>query len=274
MKMRTMVWAGLLAAGVSGTAIAGVPNVGKDFQPGAEAIMSMSHGHAQILKAFHTGVADMDGYAVQLAPGHAMIMYASADGKYLFMGGMFNRKGTNESMKYAHEYLPSADLPKVFTPAAMGAAVQKTAHFLIGDPSAPKTVWMVMDPNCVFCHLAYEHLLPYLKKGDVRIEVVPVGFLKPSSLPKAATILASKDPAKAWAYDEKHYIMPPTEEGGTVPLKHIPPSDIRTIQANNTWMNQHGIGGTPYLIYQGPKHQWHVVNGMPSDMASFVAGLG
>ena len=274
MKLRPIILAGLLATSVSGSAWATVPGVSPAFQPGAEAILTMSHNQAKILHAFHTGVADMDGYAVQLAPGHAMIMYASSNGKYLFMGGLFNNKGTNESMTYAHRYLPATDLPKTFTPAQMGAAVQKTAHFLIGNPKAPKTVWMVADPNCVFCHLTYEHLLPYIQKGALRIKLVPVGFLKPSSLPKAATIIAAKNPAKAWAYDEAHYIMPPAEEGGIVPLAHIPASDLRTIKANNLWMNHHGIGGTPYLMFQGPQHHWHVSPGMPRDTRSFVGQIG
>lgn len=241
------------------------------YQAGAKTIVAMSHGQAKILRTF-PAKAGLNGYAVQLSPGHALVMYTSKDGKHVFMGGIFDKEGKNLSVAYAHKYLPKADLPKQISPVEMGNAVMHTTNFLIGSPKAAKQVWFVGDPNCIFCHMTYEHLLPYVKKGDLKIHLIPVGFLKPSSAPKAETIIAAKDPAKAWAYDEAHFNVP-EEEGGIVPLAKIPANDQKDIQANNEWMNHHGINGTPFLVYKNAQGQWAVNPGMPEDTQAFIQGI-
>lgn len=260
--------AGLFLA-TSAWAIAGT--VPPAYQAGAKTIEAISHGQAKILRAF-PAKADLNGYAVQLSPGHALVMYTSRDGKYLFMGGIFNQKGQNLSISYAHKYLPKSDLPKVINPTDMGKAITKTTNFLIGSPKAKKAVWMVADPNCIFCHMTWEHLKPYVNKGELQIHMIPVGFLKPSSAAKAETIIASKDPAKAWRYDEAHFNVA-EEEGGIVPLKVIPANDRHDIQANNTWMNQHGINGTPFLVYQNSQGKWAINPGMPGNTEAFLSGI-
>lgn len=278
------------------------------YQAGAKTIVAMSHGQAKILHAF-PAKAGLNGYAVQLAPGHALVMYTSKNGKYVFMGGVFDASGKNYSVVYAHKYLPAADLPHVFSPTAMSKAVHQTTNFLIGNPDAKKAVWMVADPNCIFCHLTWEHLKPYVDRGELKIHLIPVGFLKPSSLDKAATILSTKDAAKAWRYDEAHFnvqeeeggIVPPIpasanqeakqhpkfkkllatvqarigkeEHAGIVVPKTLPASDIKAVQSNNTWMNRHGISGTPFLVYRDRTGKWAVNPGMPGNTKAFVAGI-
>lgn len=264
---------GGLAAGLfltsSAWAIAGT--IPQSYQAGADTIKAMSHGQAQILRTF-PAVAGLNGYAVQLSPGHALVMYTSKDGKHVLMGGIFNKAGQNLSVQYAHKYLPASDLPKQISPDEMGQAVMKTTNFLIGNPKASKQVWMVADPNCIFCHLTFEHLKSSVDTGKLKIHLIIVGFLKPSSLPKAETILASKDPAKAWRYDEAHFNVP-EEEGGIVPLAKIPASDVQAVKANNAWMNQHGINGTPFLVYKNTQGQWAINPGMPENTAVFLKGI-
>ncbi|MBE7562203.1 thiol:disulfide interchange protein DsbG [Acidithiobacillus sp. HP-6] len=265
---------GGLAAGLlltsSAWAMAGT--IPHSYQAGAKTIVAMSHGQAKILRTFRAK-AGLNGYTVQLSPGHALVMYTSPNGKYVFMGGVFDKAGHNLSVAYAHQYLPKTDLPQKISPSAMGKAVEKTTNFLIGSPKATKQIWFVGDPNCIFCHMTYEHLLPYVDKGELKIHLIPVGFLKPSSAPKAETIIASKNPAKAWAYDEAHFNVP-EEEGGIVPLAKIPANDQKDIQANTAWMSHHGINGTPFLVYQNAQGHWAVNPGMPEDTKAFVQGIG
>ncbi len=271
-SMRTL--AGGLAAGLflAAPAWAFAGNVPLAFQAGAKTIMAMSHGQAIILKTFPTK-AGLNGYTVQVSPGHALIMYSTKNGKYVFMGGLFTASGTNESVRYAQKYLPAADKPRVISPVDVGTTVQKTTNFLIGKPDAPKQVWMVADPNCIFCHLAWDHLKSYVDNGSLAIHLIPVGFLKPSSLPKAATIIASTSPAKEWRFDEAHFNSQ-EEEGGIVPKAQVSAEDTRSIQANNRWMNAHGIHGTPALIYKNPQGKWQVTPGMPRNTAAFVQDVG
>lgn len=270
-KTRRTLAGGLLAIGLlsvtpAWAAIEGVPQA---YQAGARAIVHMSKGQAKILKAWKTP-AGLDGYGVQIAPGRNVIIYTTPDGHFMFMGGLFDAKtGKNLSVEYGEKYLPAGSVPKPITPAKVAADLDKTTNFLVGKPDAKKSLWIVMDPNCIFCHKAWEAFYPLVQKGDLNIHVIPVGFLKPSSLPKAATVIASKDPAKAWALDEKGF-NDADEEGGLKPMASIPSQDRLDIQKNTAWMNAHGINGTPFILYQ-TQTGWGAIPGLPQDIPAFMA---
>lgn len=64
--------------------------------------------------------------------------------------------------------------------------------------SGPHTLYMFFDPNCSFCHQTFMTLqqhLDILKKAGIRLEYIPVAFLKPDSLAKAASIEQKGFPA-------------------------------------------------------------------------------
>ena len=267
--------AGGIASGlllISAPAWATDGSVPQAFQAGANTIVKMSKGQAHILKSWTTP-AGLYGYAVQIAPGHDLIMYTTTDGKYLFMGGLFNADGKNYSVEYGRKYLPAGAVPHPVTPAQVASGLKDTTNFIVGNPKARKTIWMVADPNCIFCHKAWQKLYPYVQKGDLSIHMIPVGFLKPSSLPKAATILASKEPANAWARDEKGF-NDAAEEGSLTPMANIPQEDRLEIQKNGQWMNAHGISGTPFLLYKNPAGGWSATPGMPENVKLFMEQVG
>jgi len=236
-------------------------------------IQKLSNGQAHILHAFPAAM-HLNGYAVSIGAGDRdVLFYTSPHAHYFFIGGIFDASGKNLSKEYAHRYLPAAlSAPVVHTPHNWLDSIRHTTWFTVGKPNAPKTLFMVMDPNCIFCHLTWQKLLPYIHSGTLRLHVTLVGFLKPSSAPKAATILLAKDPAKALTYDERHF-NEATEEGGTVPALHIPPSVLAEVQANTHWMSQNGIGGTPFLTWKGKDGKVHHLNGMPLHIHQLVSSI-
>ncbi|MBN6739637.1 thiol:disulfide interchange protein DsbG [Acidithiobacillus sp. MC6.1] len=247
------------------------------YAKAAKTILKMGNGQAKIIRAFTTP-AGLYGFSVQIGTiaTHDVIIYVTPNGRYFLVGGMFDAKGKNLSAHYARKYLPAAELaPKVQAnnPDSYAASLAKTTWFTIGKTTAPKHLWFLFDPNCIFCHLTWEKLLPDIQDGHLLIRVVPVGFLKPSSAGKAAAILMAKDPAAAMAANEAGF-NDATEEGGITVPKHIPARIAAEVSANTAWMQKNGVGGTPFLLWKGPHGKIHDQDGMPTDIPSFLKGVG
>ncbi len=243
------------------------------YAAGAALIQKLSNGQAHILHTFPAAM-HLNGYSVSIGAGDRdVLFYTSPHARYFFLGGIFTASGRNLSKQYARRYLPAAlSAPTVHAPQNWLSSIRHTTRFLVGNPKATKTLFMVMDPNCIFCHLTWQKLLPYLRQGTLRLQVTLVGFLKPSSAPKAATILLAKDPAKALAYDERHFNQA-TEEGGTVPALHIPPVALAEVQANTHWMSKNGIAGTPFLTWKSKSNQIRHEDGMPLHIRQLIRSI-
>ncbi|WP_298171369.1 thioredoxin fold domain-containing protein [Acidithiobacillus sp.] len=125
-------------------------------------------------------------------------------------------------------------------------AVMKAPGFMIGH--AGPLIVVFMDPNCIYCHLLWDALQKPVANGQLRAKIIPVGFLKNSSVAKAATILAANDRAAAWANNEKGF-NDNTEEGGTRPLAHVPSKDIAAINTNTALLQTSGEEATPTLLF-------------------------
>ena len=77
----------------------------------------------------------------------------------------------------------------------------------IANGTGPKILYQVFDPNCPYCHALFEDLEPLIGPGHLTIREVPVGFLMPTSLGKAATILVAKHPLQVILRGEAHYVF-------------------------------------------------------------------
>ena len=243
------------------------PQLLKDApMPVVEAVERVSRGQAKIEHVFE-GPMNLIGMAVQVAPGRNMIMYASKDGQYLIMGGIFGPNGQNYTMAAAQAYLPPPPPPP--NVGKNYDALKKTHTYVWGKASAKKTLWAVFDPDCIFCHKLFGELQPYVDKGDVKVHVIQVGFLKPDALGKAAAIMSSKDPAAELVKDETKFDES-TEEGGIAPNTNDAKA-VSEVKANNQWMSGHGIGGTPYVLYLQKNGKPGVLPGFTSDVASLLS---
>ena len=151
-------------------------------------------------------------------------------------------------------------VPKPIKPAAVAKAVSGLDTFMVGSKGAEITVFV--DPNCIFCHELYLHAQPLVRAGTLRLRVVMVGFLKPSSLAKAAAILMRSDHAQALASDETTFDVT-HEEGGIKPAKAIPPAIKQAIHANNRLLLRSGEEATPTLLYQDNEGHWQIMHHLP-----------
>lgn len=234
------------------------------------AVQKISNGQATIEHVFTTPKElGLLGMAVNLGGGRNMIMYATPDGKYMVMGGIFGANGENYTMDAAKKYLPPPPPPP--NVATNFAALKDTKTFLWGKESAKKEIWMILDPDCIFCHKMFKGFEPFVDDGALKVNIIMTGFLKPDSIGKAAAIFGAKSPAAALVSDEARFDVA-TEEGGIKPdLGNA--SAVAAIKSNNAWMTGHGIGGTPYILYRNQAGAPAVMPGFTADTQAFLQGV-
>ncbi len=226
----------------------------------------LTGGKAQILKAFKAPNG-LIGLALSLGAGHNTILYASADGAYLFQGAIIDAQGQNLTQAAADTMLPQPP-----TAAENFAALDKAVTYLWGQDSAKKELWIVFDPNCIYCHKAFEDLKSYVADGTVKVHILQVGFLKPSSLGKAAAILGAKDPVAALTEDETKFDVAQEEGGIAADLSNA--EAVAKVKANNAWMDAQGIQGTPYLLFHDTQGKVVGIAGYVQDTAKLIAEIG
>ncbi|RKP58683.1 thioredoxin fold domain-containing protein [Pararobbsia silviterrae] len=123
------------------------------------------------------------------------------------------------------------------------------------------TIYVFMDPNCIYCHLAWKALQPYEAVG-LQVHWIPMGFLKPDSPGKAAALLVSKDGAALLKTLETNY-SEQDESGGIAPLATIPDAVKAQLDANAQLFQSLGLSGTPTIIYRASGGRWADIDGLP-----------
>ena len=103
-----------------------------------------------------------------------------------------------------------------------------TAHaFTWGHGKPLFTVFI--DPNCVFCHQFYQDAAPLVKSGKLSVRIVPVAILEQTSFTRASEILSARHPLTWYLRNERHFVMPPIEQGGLslkLPVSAAARSDV------------------------------------------------
>lgn len=249
----------LLVAGVGTAAFAAPVAAGSSKAPAGYAalVQKLSHGKMHLLRTVATPVPGLTGLIAESSTGQKNIAFG-LDNRYLVVGPVISADGKVLNQAIARS---AGITPKPLPVKTLALRAMTASGFVLGH-AGPMLV-AFMDPNCIFCHLFYESEQSNLKAGKLRIKVVPVGFLKPSSLPKAVAIMEAKNPARAWAEDEARFNVK-TEEGGAVPAHRLNVPATAVIRANTKLLAQSGEVATPTIIacLKGASHPvvWHGVS--------------
>ncbi len=231
--------------------------------PYAAMVESLSHGNMRLLKTF-PGPDGLTGLVVGPAKGHgAKTIVWGVGEKALIPGPVLNAQGQNLTLlALRSQHL----LPEPMATGKLAEAMMQAPGFTVGTKGPLFAVFL--DPNCIFCHQFWDKAYPLAQEGKFRFKVVPVGFLKSSSLPKAVTILMQKNPEQAWAENEAKFNKA-AEEGGTVPAKNLDPKIVREIAANTQLLAKSGAVATPTFLacFKGQKAP-EIFHGMTSGMLS------
>lgn len=136
-----------------------------------------------------------------------------------------------------------------------------------GKADAPRTVYVITDPNCPWCHKFWEAARPAVESGKVQLRHILVGIIRPDSPAKAAAILEANNPSEMLEKGERSY-----SKGGVTALKTVSAESKKTLSANLQLMEQLGFSGTPAIIYKKADGVLGRVNGFPKDRLSEVLG--
>jgi thiol:disulfide interchange protein DsbG len=206
----------------------------------AHLVREASRGQAGIERTF----AGPDGLTgLVLTPSGSV---AWTNGRYVFLGAVFDTKGQNLSLL----------AQQAISPQRFRFPTRASAGFLMG--TAGPILTMVADPNCAFCHQDWIRVLgPRIAAGTLRVRVVPVALVDPATARvRAAAILSAPDPGEAWMQNERDF-HEGAEQGG-LPVQGItvPPVALTAVETNTAafFASSNGTAATPTFVYHGRRH--------------------
>ena len=196
----------------------------------------------------------LTGWVLRGSDGKYMLAYTTADGQTLLVGDLIGSSGQNLSELYADRYVPSPELTAVW------ADLEKATVVVSGSKERSKSfIYVIMDPNCIFCHLLWIALKPYEAAG-LQVRWVPVGFLHEDSSAKAAAILQGGEPALEQC--QQHFDVK-SESGGIKGIVVTPELQVK-LESNLHIMEQARVRGTPGIFYKDAAGHVMRRDGMPS----------
>ncbi len=255
-----------------GTACAGSPDVRVGRLPlsvnriDAQALVgAISHGKMGLVKMFPGPESNIVG-VIAKAPNGQKVLGWMIDRKYMAIGALIGVSGKNLSAVNAEN---EGLMAKPLSANVTASRALSAPGFTVGHAGPLMVVFM--DPNCIYCHKFWDEAQADIRAGKLRLKVIPVGFLKPTSLAKATTILQAVDPALAWGHNERRF-QKNIEEGGEKPAAHLDIKAMADVRANTALLGSTGKMATPTLVYcqHGDKTPL-VLHGIVPD---FLNGLG
>lgn len=240
------------------------PPLSLTLEQAEEAITSASRGQDHVAKVF-PGPDGLIGVVTEGPSGTPGIAWLTPHGMAVVRGGdLVGPGGTDLTRKAMYSqglYLrPDVVLGAAAAPAARG--------IMIGVHGPLVTVFL--DPNCIYCHQLYLALEPEVGAGRLRVRYVVVGKIKASSIARAASLLAAKDPSGALNLDETNFDEK-VEEGGYPVATKLDPSLVQAVRSNNALFSRAGFVGTPAVLYcaKGTNEVQSII-GVPVNIAAFA----
>lgn len=238
------------AAGTACAESASAPKT-KDLPPVLQE--AVKAGQFKVTKQFDTDAPGITGYVVEQNGQHRIVY---GDDGYLIMGRLISPEGENLSAQYTDQYVPKPDVSKVVD------QLEAAGHLVQQGPDDAPVLYVFADPNCIYCHRFYQQVKPMVDAGQLQIQWVMVGFLKDSSMGRAAAILSADEPAKALVENENGF-EEDSENGGIEPLDS-PSQKLRdVIDEHYKQMSAAGGSGTPTVLYKKQGDQWAARVGVP-----------
>ena len=219
-------------------------------------------GGFRIVRSFKA-VSGLTGWVAESPSGQYSVFFSTADGQSLIAGALVSSSGENLAARYYSLYVPHPDFAKIWNKL-------KTAAVVVDGAKTPKsTIYVVMDPNCIYCHMLWIALKPYEAEG-LQVRWLPVGFLHADSPGKAAAILKGGAPVLTQSqekFDVNH------ETGGVPPIP-VTQALGKELAGNIALMREAQDQGTPGIFYKDRSGVVHTKFGMPlmSELPS-ITGL-
>lgn len=210
------------------------------------------HSGYRVIRRF-AAVSSLTGWIMRSPQGRYVVVYTTPDGRALISGRVLTSSGEDMTERYAALYVPQLDLDALWKKFATAASV-----VVAGAPHPKSVIYVVMDPNCIFCHMLWVALQKYEAAG-LQVRWIPVGFLHADSPGKAAAILQGGDPVLTRMQEKFNLRL----ESGGVPGISITPKLAKELGSNTALMHEAHVMGTPGIFYKDRAGHVHLREGMP-----------
>lgn len=229
-------------------------------------VSTLTHGQDRVTRLF-AGPDGLLGAVVEDAALKQDIIWLTPHASVVLAGPLLDAQG-NDLTRQA-----KINMGLLLSPAAtLKEAADAARHSLMVGTAGP-TLTVFFDPNCTYCHQLYGQLAPVVAAEHVRVRYVVVGTLKVSSVPRAASLLAAADSAKALASNEKNYDAAHEEGGFPIDAK-VDPALTKVVTANNALFQKAGMTGTPTILYcDKATRAVQQISGVPVNLTTFLAGV-
>lgn len=186
----------------------------------------------QVVRVF-PAVGGLVGYVLQVGATRS-IAFGLDHGHYVLLGRLLDAEGHNLTERYADRYLLKG---------GVWDALSRTAWIARG-PARPKAiVYAFVDPNCPYCHVFWERAGALYAQG-LQVRYILVAVIRPSSVNKAAWILAGHDPAQRLVVQEQDY-----GRKGAPRIAHPDARELAILRHDTRLMLALGLTGTPGFVY-------------------------
>ena len=122
-----------------------------------------------------------------------------------------------------------------------------------GQQNAPQSMYVIFDPNCIFCHILFEATQKQVDSGQLIIRWVPIGIISRSSPFKAMAILSAESPIEALKENEDGFNYW-EEEGGIRPIKSPSNKEMNLLNHNMAILIEL-INAVPVVVYKNTQNQ-------------------
>lgn len=212
----------------------------------------------------------LQGYFVRSGP-QFQVFYATPDSNGLIPGVMWDASGTDITRRQVAQIpgaVPTVEVGSAADrPASSAQALPllETARYgTIGPATAPK-VFMFIDPQCIYSIRTFEELQPYAQAGRLQLAVVPLSVLDYEDNGQ------STRSALALLSDAPERIVAAWQSGSE---SNAPNTEARALLQKNMQIAQAlGLKGTPMLWWRTPDGSAAHLDGVPTDVQQFIAGL-
>ncbi|MDF2690890.1 MAG: hypothetical protein K0S29_745 [Gammaproteobacteria bacterium] len=125
--------------------------------PAAKLVSKLTYNQVNITNEFQAANG-WQGFVIQTKKQNSQaIVYVDPTNQYLFSGALLNAQGQNLTQQYTDEYIN-----KVIAKGAY-QSIAGTHWFSEGSDQAPHKIYVIIDPNCIYCHMIYQSLEPLSK---------------------------------------------------------------------------------------------------------------
>jgi protein-disulfide isomerase len=145
-------------------------------------------------------------------------------------------------------------------------SASEAPYFEVGSLSAPITLYVIADPQCPYCHAAWDHIKPLVQDKKIKLRVILIAALNGSE-PKVLEILASGRPARRWIDSDGGKNLKLEIDQNSQPWK----DSIPFLDMNMEFAREFGVDRTPFLGYVGFDGKFYSALGLPSDLGSFLS---